>query len=138
MDQPGWRNDRCELELYAKLLELHGDGVKALGWLDDGKRKFAARQKAGLFTVDGDQIGLGKNLKQVPGLQGFNDGPEMELRAEQKQIQEVPDRRLDREACDSRTGGWCWNVWVRCGLGRDAVGDRAEPRDGAELARADV
>src|ERR1700674_3001090 len=85
-------NDGSELQFDAEILEGDGNGREALTGLDQRKRKLAASQETGFFTVDCDQIRLGQDLKQVLGLQCLNNGSEVNIRPEKKKVQNVIDR----------------------------------------------
>ena len=59
--------------------------------MEQRKWKLAASQETGFFTVDRDQIRLGQDLKQVLRLQCLNNGSEVNIRPEKKEVQNVID-----------------------------------------------
>ena len=82
---------RSELELHAKFLERDGDGGESRAGLHDGEGKLTTGEEAGFLAVDRDQIGLGQNLQQILGLQRFDHGAEVNVGAEQEQVQNIAD-----------------------------------------------
>src|ERR1039458_1176423 len=72
-DGPARGDDRKEMEAAAKLEKR--DGYRAYApaaALQDGIRKFAAGEEAGLLTVDGQDVGLRQDLEQAASLQGLD------------------------------------------------------------------
>jgi hypothetical protein len=82
-----WR----EVEFDPELLERNRDRGESLAGLHDGERELPAGQKTGFLAIDGNEVGLRQNLEQVLGLQSFNHGPEVDIRLEQKKIQNIID-----------------------------------------------
>src|SRR5208283_2919105 len=62
-------------EADAVLLELHGHGSRIRAALNHRNRELAPGQKAGFFSVGGDQIRFRENLQNTLGLQGADAAP---------------------------------------------------------------
>ena len=71
--------------------------VNPCAGLHDGEGELAASQKAGLLAVDGDEVGLGQNLQQILGLQSLDHRAEIDVRAEEKKVQDVVDSLSGRK-----------------------------------------
>src|SRR5258707_8077619 len=84
-------NDGSELQFDAEIFEGDCNCRESLTGLDQRKWKLTASQETGFFTVDRDQIRLGQDLQQVLRLQGLNNGSEVNIRPEEKKVQNVID-----------------------------------------------
>src|SRR5262249_38161897 len=62
--------------------------------------ELATGEEAGFLAVDGDQVGLGKDLQKIFTLQRLNDRSEVNIGTEQEQVQNVVDVLIDREWVD--------------------------------------
>src|SRR5579863_1690221 len=83
------RNQRCELQAYAKFLEGDGHSRESITRLHDREGKLAAGEETGFLAVHRDQIGLGKNLQQVLSFESLDRGAKIDIRAEDEQIQDI-------------------------------------------------
>ena len=58
---------------------------------DAREGKLAARQKAALFAILSEYVGLGEDLKKTFGLQGFDGRSEVQIGPEEEKIESVGD-----------------------------------------------
>ena len=63
----------------------------AAGGLHYGKGKFAAGQEAGVFAGSSQEIGFGQNLEDVVLLKGLDGRRQIEIRAEQKDVEKIAE-----------------------------------------------
>src|SRR5581483_1340329 len=91
MDIAVGRDHWGELQANAELLERNGHGCKAGARLDNGERKLASSKETRLFPVYRDEVGLGQNLQQVLVLHRLNHRTKVDVRAENKKVQNVVD-----------------------------------------------
>ncbi len=85
-------NDGRELEADSEFAKLNRNrGKTGSVWLNYGEGKFAASEEAGFLAIECDEVGLGKNLKEVFRLQGLDDGAEIDLRIKEEEVKEVAD-----------------------------------------------
>src|SRR5580704_276546 len=75
---------RSEFKLHSEFLEGNRDRGKSCPWLDDRKRKLAARQETRFLAIDGYEVGFGQNLEKVLTLQGLNHSPKVNVGPEQE------------------------------------------------------
>src|SRR5215467_7948031 len=83
------RNDRSKLQANAELLKRDRDRSESVAGLHDRERELASGEEACLFAVDRNQVGLGKYLQKILGLQSLNHSAKIDVRTEQEQIQDV-------------------------------------------------
>ncbi len=87
-----------KFKLHAERLELHRDdgrgGAAGGRGGEYGKRERAARQEAGLFAFERDQVRLRQNLQQVILLQRFDGRADVQIGPVDKQVQQVGE--IDR------------------------------------------
>src|SRR5579871_5434943 len=107
MDVAVWRNHGRELQPHAELLKGDGDRGESVTRLHDRERELASGEKAGFFSVDGNQIRLGENLQEIFSLQSLDYGAEVDIRSKEKQVQNVVDRGSRRgcAAAGALSGG---------------------------------
>src|SRR5579859_2035804 len=84
-------DDRGELQAHAEFLERDRYRSEARARLHDGEGKLAPGQEASLLAIDGDQVGLGKDLQETLVLQGLNHRSEIDIRPKDEQVQNIAD-----------------------------------------------
>src|SRR5580704_17524899 len=98
------RDSRGESQSYAVLAELDGNhGNAAAARAYTRKRKFPAGQKACRLAILRDEIRLGENLQKPLYFQRFNGGSEVQVGAEEEEIERIRQCRHDRA---ERRDGW--------------------------------
>ena len=83
------RNNGGELQPHAEFLEGNRHRGKAVSGLHDRERELAARQEGGFFAIHRNQIGLSEDLQKVFRLECFDHSAEVDVGAEQEQVQHV-------------------------------------------------
>ena len=87
-------NHGRETQPHAELFVLDRNGHVRAGSLGDRHRKFSAGEEARLFAALGDEIRFREALELPLGLQRLDHGPELVLRVEEKQVEEVAEHQL--------------------------------------------
>src|SRR6266852_7496084 len=117
-----------EVESHAEFLELDTDGRRAARRpaLNNGEWKLAAGQESRLLAGFGEQVGLSKDLQQIPLLQRLERRSHMDIRAEQENVEQVGEGKVRTErlrgacrACGRRllhaAERWSRELLGRCG-----------------------
>src|SRR5690242_4489855 len=99
---------RCEGKPDTELFELHRDGHTASSPLRDGNGKLATGEKAGFLAAGGHQVGFGQDLQQAAGLHVTDDGAEVDIAPERKNVQNVGHGKRPLASGKTTRYRWRW------------------------------
>ena len=105
MNGPVGHDQRREVQFDPEFLVLNGDRAQCDSGLRHRNREFTACQEAGFFSVDRNQVGFRQDLQKVLFLKQLQGNTQVQIGAEDEQIEWIDSGKECRETLERRADG---------------------------------